>query len=126
MKVKVTAIETDDWRSYPYFLRVESNAWLPEDQDFLAGKGVNWEGLVETLRNNGWGEERITETLDKLFEGETVEVDDVYIGVPEAEQYDPIIAAFEHFDQYGYVLDEDGNPVEIDSERSPLWQAGLV
>ena len=126
MRAKVVAIEADHWRSYPYFLRVEDGIWLPEDQDFMAGRGVNWEELVETLKSNGWSVDRIADTLDKLFGGETVEVNDVYIEVPEAERYDPIMAAVESFERYGYVLDSEGNPTEIDAENSPLRQAGLI
>ena len=126
MRAKVVAIEADDWRSYPYFLRVEDGIWLPEDQDFMAGRGVNWGELVETLKSNGWSEDRIADTLDKLFNGETVAVNDVYIDVPEAEPYNVFTAEMERFLRYGYVLDENGNPTEIDAENSPLQQAGLI
>jgi hypothetical protein len=35
-----------------------------------------------------------------------------------------LIEAFEEFEEFGYVLDEDGEPVEIDAPGSPLY--GIV
>lgn len=126
MRVKVMAIEEDDWRSYPYFMRVEDGIWLPEDEDFLAGRGTDWESLIETFRLNGLTVEQIDGILTKLDQDGAVEVEGIYIEVPEAEPYNPINAAIESFERYGYILDEDGNPAEIDAENSPLRQAGLI
>ena len=125
MKVKVIAIGPD-FAGPGYALTVEEGVWLSRDHDYMACRIVDCEQVVALLQEAKWKETAIDALLDNVRDGGFIDVEGVYIDVDDAEPHTSIDDMIETYNERGYVLDDEGNPTEIDAPNSPLFKLGLV